>query len=532
MTRVKNPVLPGFHPDPSILRVGGDYYIATSTFQWFPGVEIYHSKDLANWEFVTRPLSEKRLLDMTGVPDSGGVWAPCLTYADGLFYLVYSNVKTYRNYYKDVDNYVITSPSLEGPWSDPVYLNSSGFDASMFHDTDGRKYLVNMVWDQRDKRNAFWGIVLQEYDPLRKSLIGKPKCIFRGSEIGKTEGPHIYKINGYYYLVCAEGGTFYEHAVTVARSENLWGEYELSPKHPLLTSNGHPELVIQKSGHGSLVETPDGKWYVAHLCGRPNGNKGRCMLGRETSIQNLVLRDDGWFDLDNATGMPEEYFEVSGSVEVLPKAKERISTFPGKLPDEFQTLRIPLSEEYMHFNREKEHLILAGKDSMESLHQQSLVGRRREDFQFIAETKLYFDPVNFQQLAGMALYYDTSNYFYLYVSFDEEKGRYISLMECNKGSFIERSEKIKLSVTGSDDGVTLRMAVMNDRAEFSYSAGDSGIVRIGVPLDATQLSDDYYDEDREGLRFTGTFITLSCQDVSGQKREAEFAYFRYLAIDK
>ena len=118
--KVKNPVLTGFHPDPSILRVGENYYLATSTFQWFPGVEIFHSTDLANWNFITRPLNEKRLLDMTGIPDSGGVWAPCLSYSDGIYYLVYSNVKTYRNYYKDVDNFIVTSADITGPWSDPV----------------------------------------------------------------------------------------------------------------------------------------------------------------------------------------------------------------------------------------------------------------------------------------------------------------------------------------------------------------------------------------------------------------------------
>ena len=115
--KVKNPVLTGFHPDPSILRVGENYYLATSTFQWFPGVEIFHSTDLANWNFITRPLNEKRLLDMTGIPDSGGVWAPCLSYSDGIYYLVYSNVKTYRNYYKDVDNFIVTSADITGPWS-------------------------------------------------------------------------------------------------------------------------------------------------------------------------------------------------------------------------------------------------------------------------------------------------------------------------------------------------------------------------------------------------------------------------------
>ena len=147
MTDIVNPILPGFNPDPSICRVGGDYYIATSTFEWYPGVQIHHSTDLVNWRLVKRPLDRAAQLDMRGNPDSGGIWAPCLSYADGLFWLVYTDVKRLDGNFKDGHNYIVTAPSIEGPWSDPVHVNSSGFDPSLFHDDDGRKWFLNMVWN-------------------------------------------------------------------------------------------------------------------------------------------------------------------------------------------------------------------------------------------------------------------------------------------------------------------------------------------------------------------------------------------------
>ena len=196
--RIHNPILRGFNPDPSIVRVGDDYYIATSTFEWFPGVQIHHSRDLAHWRLAARPLTRPSQLDMRGDPDSCGVWAPCLTHADGRFYLVYTDVKRYGRTttagasgasLRDFHNYLVTSTRIDGEWSDPVYLNSSGFDPSLFHDDDGRKYLVNMLWDHRPGQNRFAGIVLQEYSPAEGRLIGERRNIFTGTALGLTEAP-------------------------------------------------------------------------------------------------------------------------------------------------------------------------------------------------------------------------------------------------------------------------------------------------------------------------------------------------------
>lgn len=177
MVKIQNPVLTGFNADPSICRAGEDYYIAVSTFEWFPGVGIYHSKDLKNWRLVSRPLNRLSQLNMLGNPDSGGIWAPDLSYHDGKFWLIYTDVKVTEGQWKDGHNYLVTCDTIDGEWSDPIYLNSSGFDPSLFHDEDGKKYLVNMYWDHRVGHHNFYGILMQEYSVKDQKLIG-PKKLF------------------------------------------------------------------------------------------------------------------------------------------------------------------------------------------------------------------------------------------------------------------------------------------------------------------------------------------------------------------
>jgi len=312
--KIRNPILRGFNPDPSIVRVGDDFYIATSTFEWFPGVQIHHSRDLVHWRLLSRPLTRASQLNLIGDPDSCGIWAPCLTHADGKFYLIYTDVKRYGRTttggasgasLRDFHNYLVTSERIDGEWSDPVYLNSSGFDPSLFHDDDGRKYLVNMLWDHRPGRNRFAGIVLQEYSAAARKLIGRPENIFKGTSLGLTEGPHLYKRNGYYYLLTAEGGTGWNHAVTMARSRTLTGQYELHPDKYILSSRQRPDVELQRAGHADLVETQNDETYMVYLCGRPLRNRGRCTLGRETAIQRMKWSDDGWLRTADGLGLAQ-----------------------------------------------------------------------------------------------------------------------------------------------------------------------------------------------------------------------------------
>ena len=197
---IQNPILPGFCPDPSIIRVGEDYYIANSSFEWWPGVKIYHSKDLKHYEQLPSPLNRMSQLNMVGEGDSCGVWAPDISWDGEYFWLIYTDVKTRTGGLFNTHNYLVKSKDIRGGWSEPVYLNSSGFDPSVFHDTDGKMYIVNMI-------NNFKGILVQEYDPEKECLVGEAKNVFPGTGRGYTEGPHIYHIGEYYYLLMAEGGT-------------------------------------------------------------------------------------------------------------------------------------------------------------------------------------------------------------------------------------------------------------------------------------------------------------------------------------
>ena len=166
---IRNPILPGFHSDPCLCGRGGDFYLAVSSFEWFPGVPVYHSRDLKHWELYTHLLTDENALRLGGLPSAKGIWAPCLTWceADGLFYLVYGIMRSMNARFFDIDNYLISAPDITGPWSEPVYLHSAGFDASLFHDDDGRKWLVSLEWETRDGYRKPGGICLAEYSPAR-----------------------------------------------------------------------------------------------------------------------------------------------------------------------------------------------------------------------------------------------------------------------------------------------------------------------------------------------------------------------------
>src|SRR5258705_2823587 len=531
---IQNPILRGFNPDPSIVRVDDDYYIATSTFEWFPGVQIHHSRDLVNWRLLARPLRRPSQLNMLGDPDSCGIWAPCLTHADDVFYLIYTDVKRYGRTtqagaagasLRDMHNYLVTSSTIEGEWSDPIFLNSSGFDPSLFHDDDGRKYLLNMLWDYRPSRNRFGGIQLQEYSVSEHRLIGLRQMIFKGTSLGLTEGPHLYKRNGYYYLLTAEGGTGWGHAVTFARSRALSGPYELHPDTYILSSRNRPDIELQRAGHADLVETQNGETYMVHLCGRPLRNRGRCTLGRETAIQRMVWSGDNWLRTAEGEGLPRSEVQAPAlSLHLFPAAPLREEFDDQKLPMDFQWLRSPWPDELFSLTARPGHLRLYGRESIGSLFRQSLVARRQQSHCYSARTAVDFEPEDFQQMAGLVCYYNGLKFFYFYISNDEHLGKHLRVIsslpdQVQTDAF---SQPIAISSGGL---IHLRVEVDYERLYFAYSFDGNCWSWLPEQFDASILSDE---ASAPGLpNFTGAFVGMSCQDVSGMARPADFDYFEY-----
>ncbi len=519
---IKNPILKGFNPDPSILRVDDDYYIATSTFEWFPGVQIHHSRDLVNWELLTRPLDRASQLDMIGNPDSGGIWAPCLSFDKGVFYLIYTDTKQWNNGpHKISHNYLITATDINGPWSEPTYMDSSGFDASLFHDDDGRKWYISMIWDHRKGNNEFSGTLLQEYCSKENKLIGPRKNIYKGTSLGLVEGPHLYKRNGYYYLLVAEGGTWYTHAATFARSKEIDGPYETEPNYPFLTSVGSAEDALQKAGHASIVETQNGEWYVVHLCGRPKKEK-RCMLGRETSIQKCKWNEDGWLKLEQGGKNPLHEAEAPKlPLHPFPEENLNINFDSTDLNIHLQSLRRPIDDSWLDLKSRSGWLRLYGEEPTTSNFHQSLIARRIQSFDTITKTSVDFQPDCFKHMAGLVAYYDTKNHYYLRITHEEGKGRVLNIIQSDSGEY---DEVLDSDISIPDEGVVYLKAEITkgENLQYSYSMDEQEWNDVGPVLDASKLSDDYFT-----LGFTGAFIGLCCQDLTGQKHPADFGYLNY-----
>jgi xylan 1,4-beta-xylosidase len=544
---IKNPILPGFHPDPSICRVGDDYYIATSTFEWWPGVRIHHSKDLIHWKHCSYALHRTNQINLIGHQDSSGIWAPCLSHSDGIFWLIYTDVRSMYGAYKDTHNYLTTSPSIDGPWSDPIYLNSSGFDPSLFHDDDGRSWFVNQQWIHCPNKSPFNGILLQEYDKKSKQLIGNIKNIFPGTSLGVVEGPHLYKKNGYYYLLTAEGGTFYEHAVTFARSRSIDGTYEVMPNNPLLTSHKKSSSILQRAGHASLVETVDGDWYLAHLCGRPlewnhsskdiekpsnpdNYNGLHCILGRETALQKMRWRSDDWLEVADGSNSPmwntEPPVNVT-SVGLVSSIDQDHFDSP-ILSSELNSLRVPFDKSWISLTERPGYLRLKGRESLMSTFEQSLIARRQQHFNCSVETLVDFAPDDFHQMAGLVAYYNTSNHAYLHITADSTTGKRILCLHKNQNGVLSELEDSRLIGEGL---VKLKVEFLHDHFQFLFSLEEKSWENFGPKIESYFLSDEFATQSRSGFfysfGFTGNYIGIACQDLSGRKKSADFDYLKY-----
>jgi xylan 1,4-beta-xylosidase len=514
---IKNPVLTGFHPDPSMICADGTFYVANSTFEYFPGVRISASKDLANWECVSTPLSDTRYLNMAGNMISGGIWAPCLSWSDGIFYLVFTDVKTWKTYpFKDTHNYITTAKHIEGPWTEPVYMNSIGFDTSLFHDDDGRKYFINMEWDYRQPNTkTFSGILVTEVDPVTLGFIGETQKIFTGTDRGLVEGPHIYKKDNWYYLLTAEGGTFYKHTATVARSKKLFGPYEVHPNKHICSAMDHPEHPVQKTGHTSWCQGPDGRWFLAFLCGRPVDGK-HCVLGRETGINELVWKDD-WPYLKNNTLLVDEYFNGYGEKTEKDYFEYQFGSKDFYL--NFNTLRVPAK----HALGPDNTLRLYGAESPFSNQNQAMFARRQTDFNFEATTCVTLPFHRFQQFAGLIYRYDEAHQYILKMAYDERTGKNrLGIMAVKDGVYSAPLGDKEITVPG--DTVWLRVTGRGTAAKFSYSLDGKSFTGIDYEIDTTILSDDYC------YGFTGAYVGMAVYDLYNHTAYADFTHFSYRSL--
>lgn len=544
MGMIQNPILRGFHPDPSIVRVGDDYYIATSTFEWWPGVKISHSRDLIHWETLTYALKDAGFVDLKGVGPSQGIWAPCLTYDKGIFYLMYTVVNSFYCNMYDTRNFLVTSTDIMGPWSEPVALNNFGFDPSLFHDEDGRKYMVSMVTDHRVPKKYAGRIILQEYDPEKKRMKGPAREIYQGKKIF-LEGPHIFKRKGWYYLFSADTGTGEGHGQTIQRSKSVWGPYEMYKNekmkrtsdleaYSILTSRHNPEYLLQKAGHADLVETQNGEWYAVHLCGRALEKRNpedaprfpgarRYPLGRETAIQKMRWTKDGWLELASGDTLPEIEVESPAVPEcIFAKRPSRDDFESPLLNPEYQSLRIPMTEEYLSLTERPGWLRLYGREGLASLFRQSLIARRWTGFYFTASTCLEFDPDTFKQMAGLICMYDTENYLYLHVSCDEEAGRCISILRAENKQY---TYPVGFVAIPGRQAVYLKVQVSLDKLQFFYHVGEeTEYVPLGGQFDCSFLSDEACVQGW----FTGSMVGLCCQDLTGFGKYCDFDFFEYM----
>ena len=389
-----------------------------------------------------------------------------------------------------------------------------------------------MLWDHRARPLLFAGIALQEYDHTQDKLVGPIKNIYQGTELKLVEGPHLYRRRGkdgrpWYYLLTAEGGTGYEHACTFARSRAIDGPYETHPQQHVLSAKDAPLNPVQRSGHGDIVETPDGKTFLVHLMGRPTTQKRRCVLGRETGIQEAFWGDDDWLYVKHGP-VPALEVDVPGTRDDRPYWAGLHYAFDGELHKDFQWLRTPETERI--FRLEAGKLRLIGRESIGSWFEQALVARRQTHFSCDAEVTVDFSPVDERQFAGLTGYYGRYNFHYLTVTAHSDGQRELLIMS-SMASFPDGKLTFPAApVSIPNDGpVQLKLEIRGAALQFFYALGLGEWQTVGPVLDASLLSDECGGHAEHGS-FTGAFVGMACSDLNGTAREAAFSDFVYRPV--
>lgn len=406
--QIQNPILPGFYPDPSIVRVEDDFYMITSSFSYYPGVPIFHSRDLVHWEQIGHVLDRPSQLPLDANHMSAGIYAPTLRYHEGTFYMVTTNVD-------HGGNFIVTAENPAGPWSDPHWITEApGIDPSLFWDDDGKAYFIGICNGIDMRHTKIW---ISEIDLETFRLAGEKNNVWGGAMIDTwcAEAPHVYKKDGYYYLMIAEGGTEFYHSVTISRSRHIMGPYENYDGNPILThrhlSMYHPIISV---GHGDLVELKDGSWYMVMLGSRPYGGHHKNM-GRETFLAPVIWEND-WPVVSPETGKVEFTYPAPPLEEVLMPQIPATDDFDGtKLGYQWIILGTPSDDLWkLENSRLKIRTVAKGmesasldalkepRDEKSKVNCAGFVGRRQQHMNYRVSTTLYFTPEG-KETAGLIL---------------------------------------------------------------------------------------------------------------------------------
>jgi len=501
----KNPILTGMHPDPSIVCVGGDFYMVNSSFVFFPCIPISHSKDLIHWEVIGHAITNPAWSGLGHLEGGRGYWAPDISYYDGRFYIT----ATYRqnDTVDDVDSYawnatpyrrqmVVSAERPEGPYSEPAFIDEDGIDPSIFTDDDGRRYmLLNR------------GARIFEISQDGTKQLSEAKLLYYGHNKRAPEGSHLLKKDGWYYLFQAEGGTGMGHRISVSRSRELFGNYEPCPFNPIMRQQDEKQ-AIQRCGHGKPVCTPNGEWFMVYLCGRQVDGKWS-LLGRETALDKITWTADGWPMVNNLQGpsvlakkpdLPEVAVEESGA-NVANNA-----ALPG-LDFTWVTIREP--EENFAKVREDGIYLLGSRADLCEVSARNLLLQRQTSFNFTAETRLSFAPLKDGQDTGMTCYYDENTYLKFGV-FKESGKVYLKVQEHVDNNTWDSFRAELRAETFSDDEkeIVLRCETKGLERTFSYKLCNGSSDAEPFTVLGT-LSNVYYlcDEGiKRGKRFTGAMI--------------------------
>ncbi len=486
----QNPVIPGFYSDPSVCRVGDDYYLVTSTFGYFPGVPVFHSKDLVNWEQIGHCIDRKEQF-----PKGLNIFACTIRYHEGTFYMINTNVRYEGNYY-------VTATDPAGPWSDPILIDLPGIDPDLFFDDDGKVYAVSSEF------------IMYEVDIKTGKLLTEGKKIWWGTGGRYAEGPHIYKKDGYYYLMAAEGGTEEAHSETIARSNNIYGPYIENPANPILAhaNAAGQKSAIQGVGHADIVQAQDGSWWMVHHGYRKVIDYPvHHILGRETCLTPVTWPKNGW-PVVNGNGVSTVNMTCTTlPLKPFPKKASKTEFDTEALGYEWNFIQVPSD----FYEIKKGRLQITGLPSRIGDHGSSpaFIGRRLQQHDFSASTTLHFDPKNENETAGISLVQEGQHFDLL---IKHSNGKRVLFVQFQFGSIIYKSKEIELK----SGPVDLKIEGKNARFVFSY-AQKSAFTEI-ERVDARYLSTEVVGG------FTGIYVGMYATG-NGQKcqEKAIFDYFVY-----